>query len=206
MDYADRGSLDTRMRERAEEGFSFHVVEAVQTSLDISDGLAVAHSLGIVHRDLKPSNVLFQSLPAHQQGERDERLVLADFGIARSLLESRGTTIATGTPKYMAPEQAEGRADARSDIYAAGVIVYEMLAGRVPHPYDSVGQLLHAQKVETVTPIGELRADVPPSLSAAIVRALSPDPDQRFASVAGWADALRTAAAADVPPAASAAT
>src|SRR3954469_24355512 len=205
MDYADRGSLDTRMRERAASGYSFHVAETVQISLDIADGLTVAHALGIVHRDLKPSNVLFQSVPAHHQTEQDERLVLADFGIARSMIETRGTTIATGTPKYMPPEQADGRADARSDIYAAAVIAYELLAGRVPHPYDSVGQLLTAQKTEPVTPIGELRADVPPALSAAIDRALSIDPDARFSSVAEWADAVRASAGGDAaaapPPA-----
>ena len=85
MDYADRGSLAERMAARASEGRPYSVDEAVRTSVDIADGLAVAHALGIVHRDLKPANVLYQSVGQHHGGDVEERPVLADFGIARSL-------------------------------------------------------------------------------------------------------------------------
>ena len=87
-----------------------------------------------MHRDLNPANVLYQSVGEHHGDGVDERPVLADFGIARSLARSRDTTIATRTPHYMAPEQADGRADERSDLYSAAVILYELLAGRVPYP------------------------------------------------------------------------
>ena len=137
MDFADRGTLHERMRGRIESGGRYTVDEAIALSLAVADGLKVAHSLGVVHRDLKPANIMFQSIPAHHGDDRDEKLILTDFGMAKSVARARGTTIATGTPYYMAPEQTEGRADERSDIYSAGVVLYELLAGRVPYPYDS---------------------------------------------------------------------
>ena len=108
MDYADRGSLAERMAARASDGRPYSVDEAVRTSVDIADGLAVAHALGIVHRDLKPANVLYQSVGQHHGGDVEERPVLADFGIARSLARSRGTTIATGTSSRSAEIGASG--------------------------------------------------------------------------------------------------
>ena len=169
MDYADRGTLHERMAARVASGQPWSVSEAVDVSLAIASGLKVAHALGIVHRDLKPANVMFQTIAAHHGDARDERLILTDFGIAKSLARSRGTTIATGTPYYMAPEQAEGRADERSDIYSAGVVLYELLAGRVPYPQDSPARLFAAQTTAPPPAIGELRDDVPAPLAGALV-------------------------------------
>jgi serine/threonine protein kinase len=193
MDFADRGTLYERMRGRFEAGGRYSVEEAVALSLEIAEGLKVAHGLKVVHRDLKPANILFQSVPAHHGASRDERLMLTDFGMAKSLARSRGTTIATGTPYYMAPEQVEGRADERSDIYSAGVVLYELLAGRVPYAYDSPGRLFAAQTAEPPDPIGTLRDDVPAVLTEAIERALTTDPAQRWQSAQEWADALAAA-------------
>jgi tRNA A-37 threonylcarbamoyl transferase component Bud32 len=197
MDYADRGSLADRMAARAAEGRPFTVDEAVQTSVQIAQGLAVAHALGIVHRDLKPANVLYQSVAEHQSAGADERPVLADFGIARSLARARGTTIATGTPHYMAPEQADGRADERSDLYSAGVILYELLAGKVPFPYDSASQVMTAQRQEPLVPLSSLRGDVPAPIDHLLARALSPDPALRPPSAQGWIAALHAAETGD---------
>ncbi len=199
MDFADRGTLHDRMRGRIQNGGRYTIDEAIAISLWIADGLKVAHALGVVHRDLKPANIMFQSVPVHHGDTRDEKLILTDFGMAKSVARSRGTTIATGTPYYMAPEQTEGRADERSDIYSAGVVLYELLAGRVPYPYDSPGRLFAAQVAEPPARITSLRDDVPPALDETLHRALSSDPDRRWSSAEAWSDALTAAAKADAP-------
>lgn len=191
MSYADQGSLEDRMREHAINRRQFTVDEAVATSLAIASGLDAAHALDIVHRDLKPSAVLFQSA----EGDGEPQLVLADFGIAKSIAQSK-TTVATGTPHYMAPEQAEGRVDQRTDIYSAAVILYEMLAGRVPYAFDSLTEVIKAQVAAPPVAIGLLRPDAPPALAEAVTRALSRDPDQRFGSVGEWQEALRNSLSA----------
>jgi hypothetical protein len=193
MDFADRGTLQQRMRDRAVGSAAWPVHEAIDISLAIADGLKVAHALGIVHRDLKPGNIMFQSVPEHHGTGREEKLILTDFGMAKSVARSRGTTIATGTPHYMAPEQAEGKADERSDIYAAGVVLYELLAGRVPFPYDSPGRFFAAQATEPPEPIANLRPSLPKEVAAAVDAALAVDPDRRWPSAEAWATALRAA-------------
>jgi serine/threonine protein kinase len=207
MDYADRGTLGERMRQRAHAGRPWSVDEAVGVSRAIANGLKVAHSIGIVHRDLKPANVMFQSLPAHHGSGQVEKLILTDFGIAKSLARSRGTTISAGTPHYMPPEQIEGIVDERSDVYAAAVILYELLAGRLPYPYDSFHQLLAAaSRGEEAVPIGQLRPDVPESLARAIHSGFAFDRQRRWPNAAAWSTAIavgrgsRTAAAAAVGP------
>ena len=191
MDYADRGSLADRMAERASDGTQYSIDEALATAIEIADALAVVHRLGVVHRDLKPSNVLYRSIASHHGDTRTERMVLADFGVARALDAATAFTIAAGTPHYMAPEQSEGRADERSDVYAAGVLLYELLAGRVPYPYQSVGAVMRAQLTEIPAPISSVRDDAPVALDAVLARALAAEPDQRYASASEWADALR---------------
>ena len=196
MALADQGSLEDRMHERAVSRRQFSIAEAVSTSLGIATGLEAAHALDIVHRDLKPSAVLFQSIP----GADEPQLVLADFGIAKSIAQSK-TTVATGTPHYMAPEQAEGRVDQRTDVYSAAVILYEMLAGRVPYAFDSLAEVISAQTAAPPVAVGLLRPDAPPALSDVVGKALSRNPDDRFASASEWKRALQAAASGvPVPP------
>ena len=197
MDYADRGSLADRMAKRASTGSQYSIDDAIATAIEIADALAVVHRLGVVHRDLKPSNVLYRSIASHHGDTRTERMVLADFGVARALDAATAFTIAAGTPHYMAPEQSEGRADERSDVYAAGVLLYELLAGRVPYPYESVGAVMRAQLTEVPAPISSVRDDAPASLDAVLARALAAEPDQRYASASEWADALRRVQSGD---------
>ncbi len=204
MDYADRGTLEERMRARFGNDQWFSVPESLAISREIAQGLRVVHALGIADRDLKPANVMYRTVPAHAGTGLEERLVLVDFGIAKNLAKAGVTTIATGTPHYMAPEQTEGRADGRSDIYSAGVVLYELLARRVPYPYDSVGELVRAHVAGSFAPLRSIRGDVTPELDATIARALSTDPEQRFADAAAWLAALAdepgTAPLAVVPP------
>jgi hypothetical protein len=184
MEYADRGTLEDRMRLRNELDQPFSVREAVELGVEIAECLIAVHGSRIVHRDVKPSNVLFRSTPLERQdamrrnGQRvvAERTLLGDFGIARRLEGILGHTMVVGSPHYMAPEQADphraSNADYRSDIYSAAVIVRELLTGR---------------------------DDVPPALHGAIERGLSPDPGARFESSWEWRDALR-AALVQAPP------
>ncbi|MBV9934829.1 MAG: serine/threonine protein kinase, partial [Actinobacteria bacterium] len=189
MDYADAGTLADRMRDRRAGGGQYSVDDAVRISIDIADGLAVAHRQGIVHRDLKPSNVLFRT-----SSGRAVRLVLADFGIARSLESARGSTIAAGTPHYMAPEQAQGQAERASDVYAAAVILHELLLGDPPFPFDSAGQVLRAQLTETPADVRVRRPDVPAPIAELIARGLALEPTHRPADGDAWKAALQAAA------------
>jgi hypothetical protein len=204
MDYADRGTLEQRMEHRAAYGQAWSVEETVDLGLAIADGLKVAHALGIVHRDLKPANVMFQSIPVHRGDTRAERLILTDFGIARTLAASRGHTISAGTPDYMAPEQVEGKADARSDVYAASALLYELLAGTVPHPHSSLRDVVVGATEGREAPlITTVRPDVPRELALVIHRGLALDVERRWPSAAAWAGALTGArahtAAAAIP-------
>lgn len=112
--------------------------------------------------------------------------MLADFGIARNLQAASGYTISAGTPHYAAPEQAEGRADERSDIHAAGAVLYELLAGEVPYPYPSLGQVLQAQQTTGPPSLRAIRSDVPTELDNLVREAMAVDPNQRVPTAGAW--------------------
>jgi len=152
----------------------------------LADALHYAHEQGVVHRDVKPSNVLLR-------GGRLENPVLTDFGIARIV----DTTVATaagvvlGTPAYMAPEQGEGQpGDARSDVYALGAMLYELMTGRPPFTADSPYAVILHHINTPPPPPRSLRPELPRPLEAVILRALAKDPATRYPSAAGFAAAL----------------
>ena len=210
MELADRGTLEDRIRLRAQLDQPFSVGDAVDLSIEIAECLIAVHDRRLVHRDVKPSNVLFRSVPPERQEalRRDghpvpeERMLLADFGIVRRLEGALGHTMVGGSPQYMAPEQGDpNRArlvDYRSDLYSAAVILYELLSGRVPLRLEGEdgtnrtdgpsGGPEHIQR---------LRPDVPASLARVIHRGLALDPDRRFSSAWEWRDAIRTASAGE---------
>jgi HAMP domain-containing protein len=136
--------------------------------------LEVAHEAGVIHRDIKPQNMVV---------EADGVLKVMDFGIARLQSRSEGHTRAgmvVGTPEYMSPEQLRGdELDPRSDLYSAGVVLYESLTGKLPHIADTPGALIGKVLSETPTPPRASVADVSPALSAIIMQALSKDREQR---------------------------
>ncbi|MBN2493480.1 MAG: protein kinase [Deltaproteobacteria bacterium] len=161
----------------------------VETALDYLNGicaaLQAAHDKGITHRDLKPANVMIE--------QDSGRVVLMDFGIARPKSRRSETApgMVVGSPEYMSPEQVRGEnVGPASDIYALGVILYEMLGGRPPH----VAETPMAVAIQHVTaeprPLRELRADLPEPLYAAVARCMSKEPAGRFASAAELARAV----------------
>lgn len=135
----------------------------------VAEGLAHAHGQGVVHRDLKPANVLVN------WAEGTARI--ADFGLARAAGASdtgTGTGIVPGTPSYSAPEQLAGaEPDARSDLYALGVMGFELLAGRLPHEAASMGELLRRVAQDPVPDLTQLRPGTPPALAALLTRLLA---------------------------------
>jgi len=151
---------------------------------EVAEALAFAHARAVVHRDLKPDNIFLQHGHA----------ILADFGIARAVEQAtRGTPtdrltrtgLGLGTPGYMSPEQLAGDpdVDARADIYAMGVVAYEMLSGHPPFPGRSPAKLIVAHMTEKPDPVTTYRADAPPELSALIGRCLEKDPADRWQTV-----------------------
>ena len=172
MEYVEGDLLRNYLQEHA----PLPIEEAVGLASQLADALETCHGEGIVHRDLKPENVLIT--PEHQ-------LKLLDFGIAllqgaRRLTWSRLTN-SVGTPDYMAPEQVRGeRGDARTDIYALGVMLYEMLAGRVPYDGDNPLAIM-SQHVNSEAP--RLR-NVPPALAGIVARAIRREAAQRYRSMA----------------------
>jgi len=185
------------LRHRLKASGKLPVRDAVRILIEVSDALAYAHRQGIVHRDIKPENILLE----------EGHAVLADFGVARAIVAARaanasgggnltGTGMSVGTPTYMSPEQAAGEShvDARADIYALGIVGYEMLAGQ--HPFGgsgSVQSMIVAHLTEPAPPVEKLRADTPPAVSAAIARALAKTPDERFRTAEEFRDALDVA-------------
>ena len=162
------------------------VDEVVRIGTELAETLQYVHDQGIVHRDLKPDNILIGP---------DGRVTLTDFGIALRLASRRLTfshlSNAVGTPDYMAPEQVRGeRGDARTDVYALGAMLYELLTGVVPYPAEDALEAMR-RKVQTEPPlVRRLRPDAPPALEAIIYRAIRRRPEERYASMAALAHDL----------------
>jgi tetratricopeptide (TPR) repeat protein/tRNA A-37 threonylcarbamoyl transferase component Bud32 len=153
--------------------------QAISIAKQVSEGLAEAHQLGVVHRDLKPQNIMVDE-------EGNARIM--DFGIARSI-KAKGITgagVMIGTPEYMSPEQVEGKeVDQHSDIYSLGVILYEMITGRVPFEGDTPFTIGMKHKTEIPKDPKTLNTQIPEDLSQVILRCLEKDKEKRYQSAGG---------------------
>jgi len=172
--------------------------DALQIAREVADALSYAHARGVVHRDIKPENIMLEAGHA----------VVTDFGIAKAVSGAGGdsltqTGMAIGTPSYMSPEQAAGdqELDGRSDLYALGCVLYEMLAGQPPFTGPTVESVVHQHLVVEPRAISLLRPAVPAPVAAALQRALAKTPADRFNPVAQFSEAIRPGAMA--PPAAA---
>jgi hypothetical protein len=177
------------LRQALEESAPLPTATAVNIAAQAADALERAHRAGLVHRDVKPANILLCEEPGGTV-----RVKVADFGIVK--LQAAGgeltqTGAVVGTAKYLSPEQVEGRSpDARSDVYALGVVLYEMLCGRPPFAADTeLATALQHVQAEPVTP-RKLRAGIPRPLEQVVLRAMAKEPDDRFRSAADFRGAL----------------
>jgi serine/threonine-protein kinase len=175
------------LKERLQREQKLSVREAIRLTDQVASALSHAHERGLVHRDIKPENILLAG----------DQAIVADFGIARAVEAAggerlTGTGLAVGTPAYMSPEQAVGdkNIDARSDVYALGCVVYEMVSGRAPFQDDTPQALLAKHAVDTAPSLRTTDPSVPLFLERAVARALTKSPADRFQSASAFAEAL----------------
>jgi Tol biopolymer transport system component/tRNA A-37 threonylcarbamoyl transferase component Bud32 len=168
------------LRERISREGELPVAEAVRLLVEVVDALHHAHEHGVVHRDVKPDNVMLSGRHA----------LMTDFGVAKAVSEATGGNLVTtlgvalGTPTYMSPEQAaaDPHVDHRSDLYAVGVMAYELLTGRPPFTGATPQQVLAAHVTEAPDPVSKRRSAIPPELEAIVMRCLAKRPADRYQS------------------------
>jgi eukaryotic-like serine/threonine-protein kinase len=193
MPFVEGESLRSRlMRER-----QLPVGDALRIAGDVAAALASAHHQGIIHRDIKPENILLSGYPPPPGSTGGWRVFLADFGIAKAVDDAGAeelteTGLALGTPAYMSPEQAgaERHLDQRSDLYALGCVLYEMLAGQPPFTGVTARAILARHALDPVPSLRSVRPNVPESLERAVTRLLAKVPADRFATADELAHAL----------------
>jgi len=186
MEYIDGFTL----RELLHEGGPLSSEDLLRYMIPIVSALAEAHKRGIVHRDIKPENILIS---------KDGRIKLADFGLARG--EQLGATmtvessVVLGSVSYLSPEQVQrGISDARSDIYSVGVVLFELLTGRKPYEGESPIQIAYKHVNERIPAPSTITSGIAPALDALVLKATSPNPDQRQRDAAALLSEMRSAA------------
>jgi TolB-like protein/tRNA A-37 threonylcarbamoyl transferase component Bud32/tetratricopeptide (TPR) repeat protein len=187
MPYVEGESLHDRLKRET----SLPVDEALRIAREVSEALAYAHQRKIIHRDIKPANIMLANGHA----------LVADFGIARGVGAATGATItktglAVGTPQYMSPEQASGAAsvDARSDIFAVGCVLYEMIAGEPPFTGPTPQAIVIRSMTEAPRSLSTTRDGLSPAIEAVVNKALAKNPSDRWQTSGEFAKALGHAA------------
>ena len=185
MGYAAGGTLEKHL-DRA-----WDVPQALRWCRPLAEALDYAHQNSIVHRDIKPSNILLDA---------DGNPVIADFGISKILGESTGSTLTkwiTGTPEYMSPEQVLGQADRpSSDLYSFGIIIYQMLLGRLPLEAPTQLTTLLAKVHQPIVLPRDVDSRIAPGVEEVLIRALSKTPEDRYQTAGALVGALADASAA----------
>ena len=156
--------------------------KALEIARKICAGVAAAHDKGVIHRDLKPANIML---------DRRGNVVVMDFGLAAVADQLRGAEARSGTPAYMAPEQLRGeQVSAKSDIYALGMVLYEIFTGKRAYDAASMAELIRMQESGQITSMSSIAAEIDPAVEKAIRRCLDPDPARRPATALTVAAAL----------------
>lgn len=180
MEFVDGRSL----KEYLDEVAILDEADAVDVAIQVADALEYGHQHGVIHCDVKPGNILV---------DRRGRAKIVDFGIARAATQTWAmATTVLGTAAYMAPENVEGtRPDARSDVYSLGLVLYEMLAGRLPFEGESVAAVTAQRLVKDPIPLRRFNQDVTPQLERIVMQSLARDPGLRPQTAGDLADMLR---------------
>ena len=183
MEYLPSGTLKKKL------GRCTPWQDALRLLLPIAHALDFAHRQGMIHRDVKPSNILITA---------DGQPMLTDFGIAKILdvhenTELTGTGVGIGTPEYMAPEQWTGNSSTKSDQYALGVVLYEILTGRKPYPTDTPAAILLKQVNEPLPSPREFVKELPERVEKLLLKTLAKDPADRYENMADFASAVESA-------------
>lgn len=189
MEYIGGGTLKDKLQALASQGERLSMDEAIRIASEISDALAYAHGQGMIHRDIKPANIMLTETG---------KAILTDFGIvklvggAQSSVAYTATGALIGTPAYMAPEQALGKpGDERSDIYSLGVMLFQMVTGKLPFDADTPLAVVMKHVNEPVPMPVSFNPEVPFRLQEVILKALEKDPERRFQSANEMLAALR---------------
>ena len=188
MDYIPSGTLKQKL------GRPMPWQEAARLLAPIAAALAFAHERNVIHRDVKPSNILLTDSGTP---------MLSDFGVAKMLDTEEtgdltGSGIGVGTPEYMAPEQFHGKTDERADVYALGVVFYEMLTRRRPYMADPPAAVIIKQATDPLPRPRQFAADLPEGVEQVLLKALAKDPAHRYPSMAEFAAALEKVAAGEI--------
>ncbi|MFJ8755359.1 protein kinase [Streptomyces sp. NPDC102441] len=195
MEYVEGQPLGSMLQSDVQQHGAMPAEKALKVTADVLAALETSHEMGLVHRDIKPGNVMMTKRGV---------VKVMDFGIARAMQSGvtsmTQTGMVVGTPQYLSPEQALGRAvDARSDLYSVGIMLFQLLTGRIPFDADSALAIAYAHVQEEPVAPSTVNRSVTPAMDALVARALKKNPNERFPSAAAMQDEIMRVLSASSP-------